>query len=115
MISVIPLTRLNGSHFALNPDLVLRADATPDTVLTTTDGTKYVVTESLDEVIRRIVSYRAAIVRAATLPQEGEGWVSFDRTAEGEATDDATAPDNPTLHLPGIPGGTVVPLRPRKG
>ena len=37
---MILLTRLNGPVFALNPDLVERADSTPDTVITLVDGTK---------------------------------------------------------------------------
>ena len=40
---VILVTRLNGAVFALNPDLVERADCTPDTVITLVDGTKYVI------------------------------------------------------------------------
>ena len=35
---MIIVTRLNGPPFALNPDLIERADATPDTVLTLVDG-----------------------------------------------------------------------------
>ena len=49
---MITLTRLSGSVFALNSDLIERVDATPDTVVTLVDGKKYVVTESLDEVAR---------------------------------------------------------------
>ncbi len=40
---MIPLTRLTGAQFALNPDLVERVDCTPDTVITLLDGTKYLV------------------------------------------------------------------------
>ncbi|MDP9388631.1 MAG: flagellar FlbD family protein [Actinomycetota bacterium] len=59
---MIILHRLNGPPFALNPDLVERADITPDTVLTLVDGTKYVVAESVDEVIDRVREFRASIV-----------------------------------------------------
>ena len=44
---VITLTRLSGSVFALNSDLIERVDSTPDTVITLVDGTKYVVREDL--------------------------------------------------------------------
>ena len=37
---MILLTRLNGPPFALNADLIERAEATPDTVITLVDGTK---------------------------------------------------------------------------
>ena len=65
MDTVIRLTRLNGSEFALNPDLVHRAEATPDTVLSLVDGTRYVVAESVDELIALVVAFRARVVREA--------------------------------------------------
>ena len=59
---MITLTRLNGQAFALNSDLIERIDATPDTVITLVDGTKYVVVESLPEVIREVREFRAWVV-----------------------------------------------------
>jgi flagellar protein FlbD len=62
------LTRLNGPAFALNPDLIERAEATPDTVITLVDGAKYVVAESLVEVVDRIRESRAlALAEAANI------------------------------------------------
>jgi flagellar protein FlbD len=62
---VILVTRLNGPEFALNPDLVERADSTPDTVVTLVDGTKYVIAESVDELIRLVRLYRAGVLADA--------------------------------------------------
>ena len=62
---MITVTRLNGPPFALNPDLIERADATPDTVLTLVDGTKYLIAETVDEVIEKVRDYRASIIAAA--------------------------------------------------
>jgi flagellar protein FlbD len=62
---VILLTRLNGPVFALNPDLVERADCTPDTVITLVDGTKYLVAESLPDLVALIREYRAGIIADA--------------------------------------------------
>lgn len=62
---MILLTRLNGPVFALNPDLVERADCTPDTVVTLVDGTKYVIAESLPEFVALIRQYRATVVADA--------------------------------------------------
>ncbi|HWJ81105.1 MAG TPA: flagellar FlbD family protein [Nocardioides sp.] len=68
---MISLTRLSGSVFVLNADLVERVDATPDTVVTLVDGTKYVVTESLAEIRDLVIDYRGAIVaRSALLEAE---------------------------------------------
>ena len=43
---MIMLTRLSGSAFVLNSDLIERLDSTPDTVVTLVDGKKYVVAEA---------------------------------------------------------------------
>ena len=62
---MIQLTRLNGERFALNADLIERIDETPDTVVTLIDGTKYVAAEPIDEVIDRIILFRARVVAAS--------------------------------------------------
>ena len=62
---MIMLSRLNGLPFALNPDMLERAEATPDTVLTLCDGSKLVVGESVEEVIARVRAYRASILTLA--------------------------------------------------
>lgn len=70
---MITLTRLNGATFALNPDLIERAEATPDTVLTLVDGTKYVVAESVPEIISKVRHLRASILaQAANFDVEAE-------------------------------------------
>jgi flagellar protein FlbD len=62
---MIILTRLGGHALAVNPDLIERAEATPDTVITLIDGHKLVVTESLDDVIRAVRTWRAGITAEA--------------------------------------------------
>ena len=65
---MIILTRLNGDKFSLNCDLVERVDAHPDTVVTLVDGTKYLVTESIDAVVDLVRDFRASVlVRASEL------------------------------------------------
>ena len=63
---MILVTRLNGAVFALNPDLVERADCTPDTVITLVDGTKYVIAESVPEFIDSVRHYRASLISQAS-------------------------------------------------
>jgi flagellar protein FlbD len=63
---MILVTRLNGAVFALNPDLVERADCTPDTVITLVDGTKYVIAESVPELIDSVRHYRASLIASAS-------------------------------------------------
>lgn len=62
---MILVTRLTGAAFAVNPDLLERVEATPDTVLTLIDGTKYLVAESVVEVIDLVRDYRASVVASA--------------------------------------------------
>jgi flagellar protein FlbD len=62
---MILLTRLNGPAFALNPDLIERVEQTPDTVVTLIGGTKYVVSESIDELLGRVCDYRGQVVASA--------------------------------------------------
>jgi flagellar protein FlbD len=69
---VIRVTRLNGEQFALNPDLIERVEAHPDTVVFLVDGTRYVVTESVDEVMRDIREYRAGILATSYEMDRGE-------------------------------------------
>lgn len=59
---MIVLTRLNGTRFALNSDLIERLHANPDTTLLLVDGTNYIVTESIDEVINSVVDFRARVL-----------------------------------------------------
>jgi flagellar protein FlbD len=91
---VILVTRLNGPQFALNPDLVERADSTPDTVVTLVDGTKYVIAESVDEFIALVRVYRASVL------------------AEAQRFTDL--PTEPVRRTPRDAGGKVVPMHPRE-
>ncbi|GGK82848.1 flagellar FlbD family protein [Mangrovihabitans endophyticus] len=75
---MILVTRLNGAVFAINPDLVERADCTPDTVVTLVDGTKYVIAESVPEFIDSVRHYRASLIAQASR-LEGE-WAADSRT-----------------------------------
>ena len=69
---MIRVTRLNGEQFALNPDLIERVEGHPDTVAFLVDGTKYVVKESVDEVLTEIREYRAGILATSYEMDRGE-------------------------------------------
>ena len=55
---MIEVTRLNGKDFVLNAELIEVMEETPDTVITLTTGHKYVVKESLDEILDKIFTYK---------------------------------------------------------
>ncbi len=69
---MILVTRLNGERFALNPDLIERVEGHPDTVAFLTDGTKYVVKETVDEVLQEIREYRAGVLATSYEMDRGE-------------------------------------------
>lgn len=59
---MIELTRLNGTPMLLNSDLIKTAEASPDTMLTLINGEKLIVREGLDEVLDRVLAYRAILL-----------------------------------------------------
>ncbi len=100
---MVPLTRLTGVQFALNPDLIERVDCTPDTVITLVDGTKYLVQESLDEIVAAVLEYRARILAVAgSFERDGETLSRRGRLSAvpptGQQADDQD-PDVPVLPL----------------
>jgi len=58
---VIMVTRLDGSEFVINADLIETVEATPDTVITFAKDKKVVVRESPEEIIDSVVEYRHRI------------------------------------------------------
>jgi flagellar protein FlbD len=62
---MIVVTRLHGSAMALNCDLIERVEAAPSTVLTLVDGSRYVVRESVDEVVEKVRAFRASVIALA--------------------------------------------------
>jgi flagellar protein FlbD len=58
---VIKLTRLNGSELLINSDHIETVEATPDTVITLTNEHKWVVRETPDEVVERVVAYKRRV------------------------------------------------------
>jgi flagellar protein FlbD len=97
---VITLTRLSGTVFALNSDLIERVDSTPDTVITMIDGTKYVVVESLRDVVDAVKAYRGELIAASAHLETGTGG--------RDATDDPVERGEPRRL-------TAVPTSPRRG
>lgn len=59
---MIKLTRLNQIPLFLNSDLIEHIDVTPDTVVTLTSGQKFLVAETPDEVVEKIVNFRKSIL-----------------------------------------------------
>ena len=88
---MIQLTRLNSQAFALNTDLIERIEETPDTVLTLIDGTRYIVREPVEDVIDRVISFRARVVERATEDHVAELHVISDHMPELSLASDGGA------------------------
>jgi flagellar protein FlbD len=77
---MIRLTRINHVPLVLNADLIEHVEVTPDTVIAMTTGQKFMVLESSDEVIQKVVDYRRsiasreqpAVMREEPVPPEDE-------------------------------------------
>jgi flagellar protein FlbD len=63
---MIQLTRLNHVPLVLNSDLIEHMEVTPDTVVTLTTGQKFVVLESAEEVLDRIIQFRRSLLVGAS-------------------------------------------------
>jgi flagellar protein FlbD len=59
---MIGLTRTTGERCCLDPALIERVESHPDTVVFLTDGAKYVVNESTEQVVAKVRDYRAAVM-----------------------------------------------------
>lgn len=55
---MIRLNRLDGETFLLNAELIKYVESRPDTFITLTTGDRIVVTQSMDEVLRRTLEYQ---------------------------------------------------------
>jgi len=60
---MIRLTRINQVPLVLNADLIEHMETTPDTVISMTNGQKFIVRESSDEVVRKVIEFRREILR----------------------------------------------------
>ena len=57
-IYVIELTKLNDTAIFVNVDQIETLEATPDTVITFTNGKKIVVKESVESIIKKTIEYK---------------------------------------------------------
>jgi flagellar protein FlbD len=55
---MISLTRLNGTTYYLNADLIMTVEGTPDTVIALTNNTIFIVKDRPAEVIEKIIEYQ---------------------------------------------------------
>ncbi len=60
---MICVSRLDGSEFYVNSDLIQTVESTPDTHIVLTNGARFVVREKDVEVVDLVLAFRRSIVR----------------------------------------------------
>ena len=58
---MIEITKLNGAKMLVNTSLIETVEETPDTVITLTNGKKFVVSESAEQVTSLVIGYKRKI------------------------------------------------------
>jgi len=55
---MIKLTRLNGAEIVVNADQIKYVESTPDTIVTLMNNEKVLVSDSVDDVIEKVVAFK---------------------------------------------------------
>lgn len=61
VLSVIRLTRLNGTEFYINAEQIQSVESTPDSHITLLNGQRYVAREPAEEIVERVIAYQQRI------------------------------------------------------
>ena len=77
---MIAVTCRNGEHFSIDPDQIERVEAANDTVVHMVDGSKYVIDQPLEDLLRAVREHRAAT------------WVARLHLVDGYAASQAASP-----------------------
>lgn len=61
IITMIKLHKLNGAEIVVNAELIESVEATPDTVLNLATGNRFLVKDSVQEVVDKVVEYKKKV------------------------------------------------------
>ena len=59
---MINVTAMNNKAIILNADHIEKIEEVPETLITLTNGKKYIVLESVEEVVEKVIIYKNKIV-----------------------------------------------------
>ena len=59
---MISLTRINDTSIVLNAELIEFVEANPDTIVSLSNGHKYLVKDTVDEVVKKVKEYKRSIL-----------------------------------------------------
>ena len=66
---MIKVTTIGNKEFIINEDHIEKIEEGPQSLITLTNGDKYIVIETSDEIIRRVIQYKRQIMNFSV--QEG--------------------------------------------
>ena len=75
---MIEVSRLNGSTFFINPVYIESFEATPDVIITLTNGRKLVVRETIEQMLHKMQEFYTSVgglkvvLQHQSQPQENE-------------------------------------------
>ena len=108
---MIAVTCRNGEHFSVDPLHIERVETDPDTVIHLVDGTKYVVDQTFDELLRTISDHRALTLVARQQLYGGVAQIAerrpgmrIERRARSRDGDGAYVRPDPAAPAPATPG-----------
>lgn len=58
---MVNLTAMNGKEIILNAEHIEKIEEVPETIITLTNGKKYIVLETPEEVVDRVIRYKNRI------------------------------------------------------
>lgn len=59
---MIKLTGLNNRPIVINAEQIEKLEAVPESLITLVNGNKYLVTDSIDEIIDKVIQYKNRIL-----------------------------------------------------
>lgn len=59
---MINVTAMNNKEFILNADHIEKIEEVPETLITLTNGKKYIVLEGVEEIVEKVIIYKNKIV-----------------------------------------------------
>lgn len=58
---MIRLTAVNNKEFIINAELIEKIEDVPESLITLSNGKKYLVLEPIDEIINKVIEYKRKI------------------------------------------------------
>jgi flagellar protein FlbD len=68
---MIAVTRLDGASMLLNADLIEWIEQTPDTLVGLVNGERFMVRDTPEELVRRIVDFKRSVLAGPSLRAVG--------------------------------------------